>query len=163
MKYNNKGFSLIDIAVTMSIITTTTLILLPQFLKVFDDACLAIDKQNANSLIKAFQLALIEAENTDIDSDFITVEWITDENNMHKGFLKVSDINNSQELLSVALEILSIEYKENDEYIAFIKGKSNLSKEHNFVFQINTKTGETIIFEESDKWLDEIDIDLDEF
>jgi len=57
---NNKGFSLVELIIVITIMAVLTAILAPQFLKYVERSREARDKANIEMVYKAFQIALVD-------------------------------------------------------------------------------------------------------
>ncbi len=180
---NNKGFTLLELIVVISIIAVLAAVLAPQFIQYVDKARQANDLQIANSYMKAASVAVLDIgiPEKDLLSDWYTFKWgytTNDKNglNMHIGSVPV--INGAPTIASTQnkrdaklqgdiarilgwatpageLDPNKIERPQSSS-VQYIKGKAQMNS---FIFYINIRTGEILVDKNlSANWVNDVGV-----
>ncbi len=75
-KYNNKGFTLIELIIVIAIIAILSAVVTPQYLKYVERARESNDLQSASNLVEAATLAMIDPGNNITPGHYVEVIWV---------------------------------------------------------------------------------------
>ncbi len=181
----NKGFTLVELIIVVAVIAILAGVLAPQYLQYVERTRESNDIQIATSLMDAAVIAIADPANNVPPNSIIEVAWSTDPEVSLQGALVIrnpvckstmtangvlgyvdNDVDVSQEVLTkldiVISTILQADTStantiSNDYYKPLIeKAQSEVANAEDFIYHINTSTGEVVLSNESYAWIDKM-------
>ncbi len=185
---NNKGFTLMELVIGIAIIAVLAAVIVPQYLKYVETARRSDDIKTATSIMQAARTIVEDPLNGVPDGYIIEIAWTTDAQHSIDGALIVRPPNQSwskSELFPApgvpALPSSDPAHALLDDEISKIMGadpnrpntgtqsgehnlatihdaKSQVGNKDDFIFHINTTTGEVAVTNEAGPWVDDMGI-----
>ncbi len=183
-KNNNKGFTLVELIIVVAIIAVLAAVLAPQYLQYVERTRESNDVQVATHLLRAAQVAIADPKLGIPSGVLIEVAWSTDEHGAKAGSLFVRspvdksalsgtapNIDTNDPALAAVDEaisdILAAEVGEqndsaiNDFHPAMIdEAQSALGNSVDFIFHINTATGDIAIADHCKVWVEDLNVSI---
>ncbi len=191
---SNKGFTLVELIIVVAIIAVLAAVLAPQYLQYVERARQSNDLQIATNLIKAATIAAADPQSNIVQGTIIEVAWITSNDRpTYENWILVRDAGNplsggrtsavidystydGKMLTLDAMEgiqkgilgIMGVEVLDNPrEFYGIMDASSSaVAKSSNFVFHLNTSTGQVAVAYKDGTdgvkniWVDEIGVNL---
>ncbi len=183
----NKGFTLVELIIVIAVIAILAAVLAPRYIQYVERSRQTNDLQVAANLMKAAIIAVSDPENGVPAGVIVEIAWATDGNHSIDGAIFVRPMLVGSSLNkpgAVSIELGHPSLAKIDESISFIMGgtegtensggandafvsfiedaESAVGNRDDFIFQIHTSTGEIAITNESQPWVDEIGVRIDD-